>query len=127
MNKKFLLPGFLFIAAIFSTGCVGVAPEQVLGEWIYVTQINPNEHAMHWTFLDDGKVAFYDATTSAQDTGTYEMFADGTHNVIKIKGTTIQDSQVSMNGEWVIVTLNGDRLIVGTRDYGGFIQRDLYR
>lgn len=127
MNKKFLLPGFLFIAAIFSTGCLGDAPEQILGEWIYVAQINPNEHAMHWTFMDDGKVAFYDGTTSAQDTGSYEMFMDGTHRVIKISGTTIQDSQVPMNGEWTIVKIDGSTLMVGTRDYGGFIQRDLYR
>ena|ERR1700741_2146006 len=124
---KKVLPGLFFIVAIFSTGCLGDAPTQVLGEWIYEPLGNPAQHSMHWTFQDNGQVFFYDATTSAQDTGTYEMFADGTHNVIKIKGTTIQDANVSMNGEWIIVRLTPDALVVGTRDYGGFQQRDLYR
>lgn len=125
--KKILFPCLLFVTAIFSTGCLGDAPEKVLGEWIYAPNINPNQHSMHWTFQDDGKVIFYNATTTALDTGTYEMFADGTHNVIKIKGTTIQDASLSMNGEWIIVRLTTDALVVGTRDYGGFQQRDLYR
>jgi hypothetical protein len=127
LNKKLLLPGFLFIAAIFSTGCLGDAPEKVLGEWVYVSQIDPNQHAMHWTFFDNGQIIIYNATIAVQDTGTYEMFADGTHNVIKIKGTTIQDAIIPMNGEWTIVRLEDDALIVGTSDYGGFMQRDLYR
>jgi hypothetical protein len=126
---KKVLPGLflLFIAAIFSTGCLGDDPQKVLGEWIYEPQVNPNQHIMHWTFQEDGKVCFYNATTSVLDTGTYEMFADGTHNVIKIKGTTIQDVNLSMNGEWVIVKLTPDILVVGSRDYGGFQQRDLHR
>lgn len=126
---KKVLPGLLFIVAMFSTSCIGDTPDKIKGEWIYVTTgLNPAQHSMHWTFLDDGKtVAFYDATTSAQDTGTYEIFADGTHTVVKIKGTTIQDASVPMNGEWTIVRLDGSSLVVGTRDYGGFQQRDLYR
>jgi hypothetical protein len=126
-NKKILLPGLLFITAIFSTGCLGDAEEKILGEWIYVTNIDPLQHRMHWTFIDNGDVAFYDEYTGVLDTGKYEMFMDGTHRVVKVKNTTIMDRNISMNGEWVIVRLEDDALVVGTRDYGGFQQRDLYR
>jgi hypothetical protein len=126
MNKR-LIPGLLFIVAIFSTGCLGDAEEKILGEWGTVTQINPAQHNMHWTFQDNGDVYFYNQNTGEQDTGKYELFMDGTHRVCKIKNTTIQDQVLPMNGEWVIVRLEDDVLIMGTRDYGGFQQRDLFR
>lgn len=123
---KKLIPGLLLVALV-STGCLGDAPQQVLGQWRYAEQVDPNQHEMYWNFQEGGQVYFYNATTSALDTGTYEMFPDGTHNKIKIKGTDIQDANIPMNGEWIIVKINYDELIVGTEDYGGFIQRDLYR
>lgn len=123
---KKLIPGLLLVALV-STGCLGDAPQQVLGQWRYATQVDPLQHDMRWNFEEGGQVTFYNITTGVQDTGTYEMFPDGTHNVIKIKGTDIQDRNIPMNGEWVIVKINYDELVVGTHDYGGFIQRDLYR
>jgi len=123
---KKLIPGLLFVALI-STGCLGDAPQQVLGQWKYVDNVDPNQHEMYWNFQEGGVVYFYNANTAVSDTGTYEMFPDGTHNKIKIKGTDIQDANIPMNGEWIIVKINYDELVVGIEDYGGFIQRDLVR
>ncbi len=54
------------------------------------------------------------------------MYMDGTHKVVKIKNTTIQDATISMNGEWHIVSLNYDIMTIGLKEWG-FQQRDLVR
>jgi hypothetical protein len=123
MKKVFL--GLFLTSALLTTGCLGNSEEQILGTWRYVHEINPSQHDMYWAFQDGGTVTFYNATTSQADTGKYEMFMEGTHRIVKIKGTTIKDNVLSMNGEWDIVTIDFDKLVVGTRDYGGFQQRDL--
>ena len=124
---KKTLSGLFILAAILTTGCLGNAPDQVLGTWRYNGQIDPMEHDMYWSFDKNGQVYFYDATTSQSDTGGYEMYMNGTHRIIKIKGTDIKDRYLSMNGEWYIVDIDFSKLVVGTKDYGGFQQRDLIK
>ncbi len=125
--KKALL-GLFSIAAILTTGCLGNSTEQVLGIWNYVQVANPSVvHPMTWTFNDNGTVFFYDNSNGNADTGTYEMYMNGTHRIIKIKGTTIKDPNLEMEGEWDIVDIDFDKLIIGTRDHGGFQQRDFVR
>jgi hypothetical protein len=124
---KKVLVGLFLVVAIMSTGCLGEATTQILGTWRYEPTINPSAHNMYWTFQDNGQMYFFNATTSQYDTGSYEMYVDGTHRMIKIKGTTIQDHTLKMNGEWFIVDINLDVMRVGTKDQGGFQQRDLIR
>lgn len=122
--KKILVSIFL-IAAIFSTGCLGDAPTQIVGTWRYVL-VDPTQDDMYWTFDDGGKVYYYDATTSQQDTGNYEMYMVGTHKMVKVTGTTIQDKNLAMDGEWTIVDITPSILRIGIKvDPGGFFQRDL--
>jgi len=126
MKKGFIGLLFLVVVATISTGCLGDAEEKILGQWRYVHEVNPSQHDMYWNFLDGGKVTFYNATTSVADTGNYELYMDGTHRVIKIKNTDITDYTMQMNGEWYIVRLDFDKLVVGVKNQG-FQQRDLYR
>jgi hypothetical protein len=121
MRKAYL--GLFFIVVVLSAGCLGNAPDQVVGTWRYVHEVNPLQHDMYWTF-QNSDVYFYDATTAQYDTGKYEMYMNGTNRIIKIKGTDIQDANIKMNGEWYIVEIDFDKLIVGTKDQGGFQQRD---
>jgi hypothetical protein len=124
MKRVFI--GLFITAAILTTGCLGNAPEQIIGNWHYENAINPAQHNMNWNFLDNGEVIFYNATTGVSDTGKYEMYMDGTHKVVKIKNTTIEDAYMGMNGEWHIVHIDFDILTLGLKDYG-FQQRDLVR
>lgn len=123
---KKLLGGFLIIAAILTTSCLGNTESEILGQWRYDNTGNPSQHNMYWTFDEGGNVFFYNATTSVADTGKYELYMDGTHKVIKIKNTTIQDANMEMNGEWYIVRSDFEVLVVGLKKFG-FLQRDLTR
>ena len=122
--KKILVVTFL-IAAILTTGCLGDAPTQIVGTWKYVP-VDPTQDVMFWTFTDDGIVYYYDATTSQLDTGNYEMYMVGTHKMVKVTGTTIEDNNLPMAGEWTIVDITSSILRIGIKvDPGGFFQRDL--
>ena len=111
---------------MFSVGCVGDAPKQIIGTWRYVDAVNPAQDDMFWTFNDQGDVYFYDATTSTLDTGRYEMYMVGTLQQVKITGTTISDAYIPMEGEWTIVRIDINNLCIGIKmDPGGFLQRDL--
>ncbi len=123
---KRLLGGLLITAAIFSVGCLGNTEEEILGTWNYENTGDPAQHNMSWTFDEGGNIFLYNGTTSTADTGKYELYMDGTHKVLKIKGTTIQDRNMGMNGEWYIVKSSFDVMIVGLKEFG-FQQRDLYR
>jgi|LauGreDrversion4_2_1035121.scaffolds.fasta_scaffold444749_2 hypothetical protein len=123
--KKVLIGLFLIISVV-ATGCLGSAPEQILGTWRYVP-VNPVGHDMAWTFQDNGQCYFYNNTTATADTGAYEMYASGTHRIVKIKNTTITDNGLKMNGEWYIVSIDFDKMILGTKDQGGFQQRDFVK
>jgi hypothetical protein len=123
---KRLLGGLLITAAILSAGCLGNTDQEILGTWTYENTGNPSQHLMQWTFDEGGNIFLYNATTSTADTGKYELYMDGSHKVIKIKNTTIQDANMGMNGEWYIVRSSFDILVVGLKTFG-FQQRDLKR
>lgn len=123
MKNIFL--GLLLIAAILTTGCLGDAPTQIIGTWKYIL-VDPTQHDMYWTFTDAGDVYYLNNTTSISDTGRYEMYMSGTHKIVKVTGTTIQDNNIPMDGEWIIVNITGNTLAIGIKkDPGGFLQRDL--
>lgn len=120
--RKYLL-GLFLIVAILTTGCLGDAPTQIIGTWRYVP-VNPFGDDVYWTFQDDGQIFIYDATTLQSDTGTYEMYMNGTHRMFKIEGTSIVVNSLYIIGEWYIVSIDFDNMIAGTKDQGGFQQRD---
>lgn len=126
--KKALL-GLFGIAAIFSTGCLGNTAEAVLGDWQMVQVSDPAVvHPMQWSFRDNGECFFYDYTLGTfVDTGSYECYMNGTHKILKIKGTTAGDPYLKFNGEWYIVQPVDDKLVIGTKDQGGFQQREFTR
>ncbi len=123
--KRFL-GGLLITAAILTTSCLGNTEEEILGSWKYDNQGNPTQHDMRWTFDEGGNIFLYNVTTGAQDTGKYELYADGTHKIVKIKNTTIMDYNMQMNGEWHIVRSDFNILVLGLKEFG-FQQRDLIR
>ncbi len=125
--KKVLLGLFLIVAGL-STGCLGNATEEILGVWNYVPVYSTAVvHPMQWQFTPNGQVIITDLFNSQSDTGSYELYMNGTHKMLKISDTQIKDPYLRMNGEWYIVRMDFNIMVVGTKDYGGFQQRDLVR
>lgn len=127
MKKVFL--GLFIIVAGLSTGCLGGTQDQIIGVWTYYP-VNPNlavVHPMSWQFVDNGMFILTDNATSQKDTGAYELFMNGTHRMIKFKDIAMGDPYLLIKGEWFIVRLESNYLVVGTKEQGGFQQRDLVR
>jgi hypothetical protein len=128
MKKVFL--GLFLIVAGLSTGCLGSAADEIIGVWNYVPVYSTSVvHPMQWQFDANGQVIIIDQTnpTVLRDTGSYELYMNGTHRMLKISDTQIKDPYLRMNGEWYIVRMDFNIMVVGTKDYGGFQQRDLVR
>lgn len=127
MKKSFV--GLFLITAMLSSGCLGNASEQIKGTWVYAPVHHPDiANPMQWDFLDNGQVIFNNFVTLEIDTGTYELYMNGTHRMLKISSTTITDNNTTMNGEWYILTIDNNNLLVGVkRNPGGFLQRDLVK
>lgn len=128
--KKVLLGLFIIVAGL-STGCLGGTQDQIIGAWTYYP-VNPNTavvHPMQWQFVDNGTFYLTDLTSplTMRDTGSYELFMDGTHRKIKFKNIEMGDPYLLIKGEWFIVRLESNYLVVGTKEQGGFQQRDLVR
>lgn len=123
---KRLLGGLLITAAILTTGCLGNTEEEILGGWNYDNQGNPAQHNVQWIFDEGGNIYITNFTTGIADTGKYELYMDGTHKVVKIKNTTVQDASTGLNGEWYIVRSDFNIMVLGLKEFG-FQQRDLVK
>lgn len=124
MRKTFL--GLFLLAATLTSGCLGDAPDQIIGTWRYFP-IGPT-HDITLDFKNNGQVFIYDNTTSVSDTGFYEMYMNGTNKMLRIRNTNISDPFVVLEGEFYILRIDYNILVFGTKDQGGgFEQRDLIK
>lgn len=122
MKKYFL--GIVLITGLFGLGCVGNAPEEIVGSWKTLNTppyVNPSTY----NFMDNGQVLIYNTVTAQLDTGGYEVYASGAHRFVRIDDIQINDGSIPYNGEWYIVKISFEQLVIGTKDYGGFQQRDM--
>lgn len=124
MKKPIL--GILFIASILSTGCLGNIPDQIVGTWEYEKLASTqSSHQMRFTFDESGKVIINDITDTILDTGSYELYISGTHRILNISNTDIKDPIFEVDVEWIIVNMDSKNMAIGTKEHGGFIQKDL--
>lgn len=126
MKKSFYIFGIIFLLTFSS--CVGDLPTKIVGTW-RIVPIAPTSSVndIQYTFEDNGRVIFYNYTLGQLDTGGYEIYATGDGRFIKIRDINKKDPNIPINGEWEVTRFSINELLIGTRDHGGFIQREFTR